>query len=142
MSDHPPAGEPGALYHLELYASDFEASLEFWSWLLGELGYDPYQEWDGGRSWRLGPTYLVLVEAPARYRDEGYHRRHPGLNHLAFRARSRNRVDELTERFQARGVPILYEDDHPYAGGPDHYAVYVEDPERIKVELIAPPLES
>ncbi len=27
---------------------------------------------------------------------------------------------------------------HPYAGGDDHYAVYFEDPERIKVELVAP----
>jgi len=30
---------------------------------------------------------------------------------------------------------ILYADRHPHAGGPDSYAVFFEDPERIKVEL-------
>jgi catechol 2,3-dioxygenase-like lactoylglutathione lyase family enzyme len=32
---------------------------------------------------------------------------------------------------------VLYADCHPYAGGPDHYAAYVEDPDGIKVELVA-----
>jgi hypothetical protein len=31
---------------------------------------------------------------------------------------------------------MVYE--HPYAGGTDHYAVYFEDPDRIKVEVVAP----
>ncbi|WP_252699935.1 VOC family protein [Natronosalvus vescus] len=138
MTDRPASNRTGALHHLELYASDLDRSVAFWSWLLAELGYEPYQEWETGRSWKLDSTYLVLVEAEARFRDEGYHRCHPGLNHLAFHAESRDYVDDLTERCRDRGVPILYEDRHPHAGGPDHYALYVEDPERIKVELVAP----
>ena len=47
-------------------------------------------------------------------------------------------MDELTATLRARDVPILYEDDHPFAGGDEHYAVYFEDPEGIKVELVAP----
>ena len=35
-------------------------------------------------------------------------------------------------------LKILYEDKHPYAGGEDYYAVFFEDPDRIKVELVAP----
>lgn len=128
----------GLLHHVELYASDFETSVSFWEWFLGELGYEAYQDWADGRSWKCGPTYLVLVRAPEEHADEGYHRRHPGLNHLAFHAESRSQVDELTRKLRERGVTILYDDDHPYAGGPDHYAVYFEDPERIKVELVAP----
>jgi hypothetical protein len=31
-------------------------------------------------------------------------------------------------------------DKHPHAGGPASYAVFFEDPERIKVELTAPVL--
>jgi hypothetical protein len=34
-------------------------------------------------------------------------------------------------------VKILYEDRHPYAGGPDHYAVFFEDPMRMKAEVVA-----
>ena len=29
----------------------------------------------------------------------------------------------------------LYEEKHPYAGGPDYYAVYFEDSDRMKVEI-------
>lgn len=104
----------------------------------GELGYAEHQRWVGGRSWKLGPTYLVVVRADEDHRDGSYHRCQPGLNHLAFHAASREHVDELTEKLRARGRPILYEDDHPYAGGEDHYAVFFECPERIKVEYGAP----
>ncbi|WP_254767141.1 VOC family protein [Salinilacihabitans rarus] len=129
----------GLLHHVELYASDLEASVEFWGWLLGELGYEEHQRWADGRSWKRGPTYLVLARADERFRAEGYHRRHPGLNHLAFHAASREHVDDLTAGLRERGATVRYEDEHPYAGGPDHYAVYAEDPERIKVEVVAPP---
>ncbi|WP_458186174.1 VOC family protein [Haladaptatus sp. NG-WS-4] len=130
--------QSGLLHHVELYASDIETSASFWGWLLGKLGYSVYQDWDGGRSWKRGPTYLVLVQADEEYLDVPYHRCRPGLNHLAFHAESREHVDELTEKLRQRDVPILYEDDHPHAGGDDHYAVYFEDPERTKVELVAP----
>ncbi|WP_115798332.1 VOC family protein [Halorussus rarus] len=126
------------LHHVELYAADFEAAVSFWEWFLGDLGYERHQDWADGRSWKLGPTYLVVARAPEEYADEGFHRRHPGLNHLAFHAESRSHVDETTEKLRARGMKILYEDDHPHAGGPDHYAVYFEAPERVKVELVAP----
>jgi hypothetical protein len=36
------------------------------------------------------------------------------------------------------GVTIIYADKHPFAGGEDHYAVYFEDPDRLKVKLAAP----
>ncbi len=60
-----------------------------------------------------------------------------GLNHLAFHAASRAQVDDVTVKLKARGVPILYADRHPYAGGPDYYAVFFEDPDRMKVEVTA-----
>ncbi|WP_227375768.1 VOC family protein [Haladaptatus halobius] len=133
-----PDSNAGLLHHVELYASDFAASSSFWGWLLGELGYSVYQDWDDGRSWKRGETYVVLVQADEEYLDVPYHRCRPGLNHLAFHAESREQVDDLTDELRARGVPILYEYDHPFAGGDDHYAVYFEDPERVKVELVAP----
>ncbi|MET3802960.1 hypothetical protein ABID70_002915 [Clavibacter michiganensis] len=35
------------------------------------------------------------------------------------------------------GWARLYEDRHPFAGGPDHHAAFLEDGERFKVELVA-----
>lgn len=61
-----------------------------------------------------------------------------GLNHLAFHAISREQVDSISDLLKEEGVNILYNEKHPYAGGHTHYAVYFEDPDRIKVELVAP----
>ena len=70
--------------------------------------------------------------------DITYHRGRVGLNHIAFHANSRQDVDEMTKKLENRGVKILYSERHPFAGGKDHYAVYFEDPDRIKVEFVAP----
>ncbi|MFS0636920.1 VOC family protein [Mesobacillus foraminis] len=128
----------GCLHHIELYVSDLEVSAEFWGWFLKELGYSSYQKWVGGQSWRLDGTYIVFVQAEERFQDIPYHRCRVGLNHLAFYADSRAHVDEMTKKLESRGVPILYKNKHPFAGGDSHYAVYFEDPDRIKVELVAP----
>ncbi|WP_449537990.1 VOC family protein [Ferdinandcohnia sp. Marseille-Q9671] len=126
------------LHHVEIYVSSLERSKKFWGWLLGELEYKVYQEWDAGISYKYGKTYLVFVQVEDRFADVPYHRCRVGLNHLAFHAKSRDHVDELTEKLTEKGVHILYADKSPYAGGPGYYAVYFEDPDRIKVELVAP----
>jgi catechol 2,3-dioxygenase-like lactoylglutathione lyase family enzyme len=128
----------GLLHHIELYVSDLERSAAFWGWLLAELGYEPHQSWADGRSWKRGPAYMVLVQAAERHLDPPYHRRRVGLNHLAFHAGSRAEVDRLTAELRRRGVSILYADRHPHAGGVESYAVFFEDPDRIKIEVAAP----
>lgn len=80
----------------------------------------------------------MFVQTEDKYLDVPYHRKRTGLNHLAFHADSHRHVDEMTEELKARGFNVLYEDKHPYAGGPDYYAVYFEGPDRMKVELVAP----
>ncbi|MFD1453877.1 VOC family protein [Oceanobacillus sojae] len=128
----------GLIHHIELYVSDLSKSTAFWGWFLSELGYTSFQKWEGGQSWKLEDTYLVFVQAEERFLDIPYHRCRTGLNHLAFHASSREFVDEMTKKLQQRGVTILYSDRHPFAGGENHYAVYFEDPDRVKVELVAP----
>lgn len=81
--------------------------------------------------------YLVFVQTEERFLSHPYHRRSTGLNHLAFHIASQQRVDEMASELKKRGIPVLYEDKYPYAGGPGHYAVFFEDPDRIKVELVA-----
>ncbi|MCA9243138.1 MAG: VOC family protein [Phycisphaerales bacterium] len=130
----------GLIHHVELYVSDLQRSRAFWEWLLSALGYAIYQEWPEGVSWTLGDTYIVFVQVAPKHTDPPYHRCRVGLNHIAFHAASRRQVDELTAALRARGATVLYEDRHPFAGGPDHYAVFCEDPDRIKVEVVAPPL--
>ncbi|WP_227353931.1 VOC family protein [Haladaptatus salinisoli] len=133
--DHADPEHAGQLHHVELYASDLETSAAFWGWLLTELGYELKNDWDDGRSWINGPTYIVLVRADNS--DRPFDRQSSGLNHLAFHAASREQVDELTAGIREReNVTLLYEDRHPFAGG--YYALYCEGPEGIKVEVVAP----
>ncbi|MEG6591123.1 MULTISPECIES: VOC family protein [Paenibacillus] len=126
------------IHHVEINVSDLQTSRAFWDWIFQELGYSVYQDWDQGVSWRSGTTYLVFVQTEANYLDIPYHRKRVGLNHLAFQANSKEQVDRMTKHLEERGVPILYKDRHPYAGGPGHYAVFFEAPDRIKVEIVAP----
>ncbi|MED1785687.1 VOC family protein [Brevibacillus fortis] len=127
------------LHHVEVYVSNLARSKDFWSWLLeSELGYVRYQEWASGISWKQNATYLVFVQAEERFLDTPYHRCRVGLNHLAFYARDREHVDEMREEAIRRGISVLYQDRHPHAGGEGHYALYFEDPDRIKVEIVAP----
>lgn len=124
----------GTLHHVELQAIDLPAATSSIGWLLGELGYAPHQEWDGGRSWRLGATYVVVTAAPRGIRHD---RRGAGLNHLAFHAGPRAEVDRVWRAAPAHGWSPLYADRHPFAGGPEHYAAFLENGERMKIELVA-----
>ncbi len=128
----------GLIHHIEIYVKDLEKSKEFWGWLLTEeLAYKVFQEWPMGISYILGESYLCFVQTEDQYLDIPYHRCGPGLNHLAFHVTSREFVDNITDKLKKMGIKVLYEDRHPYAGGKDYYAVYFEDPDRIKVELVA-----
>lgn len=126
------------LHHVELYVSDLKKSEEFWGWLLKELDYKVYQKWEYGVSYKYDHIYIVFVQAEHKYMDIPYHRSRVGLNHLAFYAKSKEQIDKITLELKRMAINILYLDKHPHAGGKDHYAVYFEDPDRIKVELVAP----
>ena len=126
----------GALHHIELWVPDLPTAIAEWGWLLGELGYLPYQDWPAGRSWRLGETYLVVERSPDQ--TAGAHDRHrPGLNHLAFHAGGTHRVDEITALAGGHGWQLMFADRHPHAGGSDHYAAYLHNSDGFEVELVA-----
>lgn len=126
----------GSLHHLELWVPDLPRARTEWGWLLGELGYGPFQDWEHGRSWRLGGSYLVIEQSPA-LTASGHDRLRPGLNHLALHAGSRASVDALTAAGPAHGWTLLFPDRHPHAGGPGHYAAYLTNTDGFEVELVA-----
>ena len=127
----------GLLHHIEINVSNLQKSIQFWSWLLERFGYQKWQEWNEGMSWKSGDTYIVFVQTLEKYQNIPYHRCRTGLNHLAFHGGSKENIDQLTEELKNKSIPILYKDEHPYAGGEHHYAVYFEDPDRIKIEVVA-----
>jgi len=134
-----PAADPpavGTIHHVELWVPDLDRAVVSWGWLLTTLGYRMYQDWPGGRSWRSGHAYIVVEQSPAR--TAGRHDRcRPGLNHLAFHVGSREQADEFTREAQLHGWKLMFADRHPFAGGPQHYAAYLENRDGFEVELVA-----
>ncbi len=127
------------LHHVELYVSDLTRSTRFWTPFMELLGYQA-ESWSGGMNYigdDLSP-YLCLLEAEKAHLSAGYHRKRVGLNHLAFRARSRDHVDQVRSWVKESGYPLLYDERYPFATAPDYYALYCEDPDRIKLEVVAP----
>lgn len=133
MTDGP---RRGSVHHVELWVPDLARAERSWGWLLGELGYTPFQSWEHGRSWRLGTVYVVVEQSPAMTAGD-HDRRRPGLNHLALHAGTRAQLDALVAAAPAHGWRPLFADRYPHAGGPDHCAGYLEDRDGFEVELVA-----
>lgn len=126
----------GALHHVELWVPSLERAKAQWGWILGSLGYTTDQNWAHGTSWRRGATYIVAEESPALSSRE-HQRTAPGLNHLAFHAGTRQRVDTLMAESQLHGWQPLFAPKYPHAGGPDHYAAYLVNSDGFEIELVA-----
>lgn len=134
----------GAVHHIDLNASDLAASKAVYGPVLEFLGYVQVKDKPEGCEWDLrgmegrGASIGLRLCNP----EEAGHRHHryaPGLHHLAWRAESRADVDALHELLVARGIKVL---DPPaqypeYSG--DYYAVFFEDPDGMKLELVHAP---
>ena len=127
------------LDHIEIYVSDLERTLKFWTPFMEKLGYSATR-WSEGINYLSGADkpYLCFLQASTEHLEAGYHRKRIGLNHLAFRAKSRQHVDDIKAWLKESGYTLLYDDRYPYATAPDYYAVFCEDPDRIKLEVVAP----
>ncbi|MFJ3173884.1 VOC family protein [Streptomyces roseus] len=140
MTNQPPpspAPAPGTLHHIEIWVPDLARAIAEWEWLFDDLGYTLHQSWDRGRSWRLGPTYLVFEQSPALTATH-HDRRAPGLNHLAFHIDTPDRVDLLTAKARENGWTLLFPDRHPHAGGTRQHAAYLENTDGFEIELTTP----
>ena len=96
-----------------------------------------------GREWpllRRGGDIWLIPAAPA-LRRAGFHRKGAGLNHLAFRVERREEVDRFRDEFLApRGVGHALRHSARVSGiRPGYYAVFFEDPDRLKLEVVHMP---
>lgn len=131
-------GEVGAVHHLELWVEDLDVAEHEWGWLLARLGYTRTDRWAHGQTWSRGQLYVVLEAGPARVAGR-HHRLRAGLNHVAFHAGSRQAVEALAAEAPAHGWSLMFPDRHPYAGGTEHFAAYLESTAGFEVELVADP---
>ena len=124
------------IHHVEIWVADLDAVVDGWSWLFTSLGLECTGEWPGGRTWDAGGAYVTLTNSP-NLSAVDHDRRRPGVNHLALWGGSRTEVDAVMSVAAAHGWQPLYGDRYPHAGGPDHYAGWLENAEGFKVEIVA-----
>lgn len=127
----------GTLHHVEVWCRDVAAAGPAWGWLLRSLGHVERDAWASGRSWTAPDGSYVVLESGPDVLPGPHERRRPGVNHLAFHGGSRADVDRLAAEAPAHGWTLLFADRHPFAGGPQHYAAYLEDADGFEVEVVA-----
>jgi glyoxylase I family protein len=134
---------PGSINHLALSARDLERSAEFYDAVLGALGYTRVEVPEATQqlmqtrllAWASPHSSVTLRPAKAESAAKIHDRNAPGLNHIAFNAATRARVDAMYELLKRIGATILDAPaEYPYF--PGYYAVYFTDPDGIKIELV------
>jgi len=125
------------LGHIYLYVSDLNRSYGFYKKLFEYIDYKENFKADWGCSFIKNGTSIWLEQTPTNYSEAKYHRKHTGLNHLAFTLLSREAVDEFYEEFIVKNsIPTLYDTPKAFPEyGESYYAVFFEDPDRIKLEI-------
>lgn len=125
------------IHHVELVVSNLVRSKEFYNKLFRYLGFEYFHD-DEDPGWTSSTSGVWIHQVDKNYAEVKYHRKRVGIGHLAFLAASRENVDKLyTEFLLPNNIPVLYggPKDYPeYREG--YYAVFFEDPDRIKLELM------
>jgi glyoxylase I family protein len=133
----------GGFHHIDLNVSDLAASKAVYGPVLDFLGYALVKDKPEGCEWDLGPdghgASLGLRACDPALASHAHRRYAPGLHHLAWRASSREEVDRLHALLVEQGIRVLDPPAHypDYSG--DYYAVFFEDSDGIKLELVHAP---
>jgi DivIVA domain-containing protein len=125
------------IHHVELWVRDFDSAVAGWGWLFQRLGWRIGRVWEHGCAWTSHGGPYIVIESGPDLRWMPHDRRSPGMNHLALEVADRATVDRIVTDGPAHGWQLMFPDRHPYAGGPDHYAAYMENAEGFEVEIVA-----
>jgi catechol 2,3-dioxygenase-like lactoylglutathione lyase family enzyme len=120
--------------HIYLAVSDLARSEQFYDVVLGVLGFRKNQfELAGEKHIQYYNRHFGYVLRPARSaaQHDSYA---PGLHHFCLRVEGEKEVYEAARKLSAQGISIGEPKRHPeYA--PDYYAVFLTDPDGIRLEI-------
>jgi glyoxylase I family protein len=134
------------LSHVDLVVSSLERSLPFYRGLLEPVGWTGMREIRGERGERVvylsvagtGVSALGLRERQSAARGAAYDRYAVGLHHVCFDVGSRAEVDERAGWLRRQGAQIESAP-REYDYTPGYYAVFLYDPDGMKLELLHRP---
>jgi ribosomal protein S18 acetylase RimI-like enzyme/catechol 2,3-dioxygenase-like lactoylglutathione lyase family enzyme len=128
----------GLLSHIEINVSNYSKSIQFYDRVLFPFGWKRIVCQQGFTSYSDGSMKLILSPVESKFGIAGYHRKNIGLNHLALYATSRKSVDDFySDVLLKNNISCLYKETPE--GDNTYYAVFFEDPDRIKIEIVYSP---
>ncbi len=125
------------IQHIEINVKDLQESVIFYEEILKRLDWNKTIKEEDMVGFTKDNFILFLHDAEKRFKQNSFHRKRVGINHIAFPVESREKVNKFYKFLKEEGVNILY-------GGPKeypeyqkgYYALYFEDPDRIKLEIV------
>ena len=119
--------------HIDLTVRDVARSEAWYGKVLPALGFRRIEDDDP----RWFNAHLSIAIRPCLQSQTGveFNRYRAGLHHLAFKAKSRADVDKLYRFLKSEGFTILDAPAEYPQYGEKYYAVFLADPDGIKLEL-------
>ena len=127
-----------SLYHIQLNISDAKKSIPFYKDLFSYFEYRIIDESDSHLGVSNGTTDFWFIETEESFKGLPFQRKHTGLNHMALMVKNISDVDKFVEEFlKPRNIIPLYNSPKEYPEySENYYAVYFEDPDKIKLEVV------
>ena len=133
----------GTMNHLALTVRDLAKSEQgFYAPVLGYLGYEKVEDIpDTMTLWFNGEAKFAinLWQARPGLSAQPHERYSPGFHHCAFDVGSRADVDDLHQLLHEKGIKVLDAPAEYPQYAPGYYAVYFEDGDGLKFEVVHMP---
>jgi glyoxylase I family protein len=132
------------VHHVDLVVSDIERSLAFYRGVFGPLGWHGALEQRGERGetihYLYGPgSSIGLREAPDGAASLPVDRYRVGLHHVCLEVESREALEEAGRRLRVTAATITDGPREFPEYRPGYHAVFFEDPDGLKLELVWTP---
>jgi catechol 2,3-dioxygenase-like lactoylglutathione lyase family enzyme len=135
------------LSHVDLVVSSLDVSLPFYTGLLEPIGWTDLDLVDGEGGTTIhylsvpgsGVSAIGLRKATSISHRVPYDRFAVGIHHVCIDVPSRDVVDERTEWAREQEAAEILSEPAEHAYTPGYYAVFIGDPDGIKLELLHRP---
>jgi catechol 2,3-dioxygenase-like lactoylglutathione lyase family enzyme len=125
------------LDHMGVNVPDLGAAKDYYDAIMPLLGFEPFLATPGEFSYQPAGgkpgTRIFFYVAPVK---SAYVRKHVGLQHLAFRARTRSQVDDAHTKALQLGSEILHAPQLFPQYHENYYAMYWFDPHGFLLEIV------
>lgn len=131
--------------HIQITVKNLKHAESFYDKLMPILGFDLNHKSKGTVAAHefdvveyFHPLLILGINSPREaFKEDRIHRRKPGaLHHLAFKATSREEVDQLYLKIKETGANIIDPPKFYPQHGKSYYALFFKDLEGLKYEIV------